>query len=57
MCEKMNTSNKTLQDAMTVIKINPNIKTPINEYFTKAATALINQVAIIFPNARAQTFR
>ena len=57
MCEKMNTSNITLQAAMTVIKINPDLKTPINEYFTKAANALAEQVAIIFPNAQAQTSR
>ena len=40
---------------MTVIKMNPDLKTPINEYFTKAANALAKQVAIIFPNARART--
>ena len=55
MREKMNTSNTTLQAAMTVIKMNPDLKTPINEYFTKAANALAEQVAIIFPNARART--
>ena len=57
MCEKMNTSNSTLQAAMTVIKTNPDLKTTINEYFTKAENTLAEQVAIIFPNARAQTSR
>ena len=49
MCEKMNTSNTTLQAAMTVIKMNPDLKTPINEYFTKTANTLAEQVAIISP--------
>ena len=53
----MNISNTTLQDAMTVIKMNPDLKTPIDEYFTKAANALAEQVAIIFPNTRARTSR
>ena len=57
MCEKMNTSNTTLQAAMTVIKMNPYIKNTINEYLTKAANALVDQVVIIFPNARARTSR
>ena len=35
MCEKMNTSNTTLQAPMIVIKMNPDIKTPINEYFQR----------------------
>ena len=34
MCEK------TIQAATTVIKMNPYLKTPINEYFTKASNAL-----------------
>ena len=55
MCEKMNTSNTTLKAAMTVIKMKPDLKTPTNEYFTKAENALAEQVAIIFPNARSQT--
>ena len=55
MCEKINTSNKTLQAVTTVIKMNPDFKTPINEYFTKAANALAKQVAIIFYNARSRT--
>ena len=37
--------------------MNPDLKTPINEYFTKVENALAEQVAIIFPNARAQTSR
>ena len=57
MCENTNTSNTTLQAAMKFIKMNPDLKTPINEYFTKAANALAEQVAIIFPNARALTSR
>ena len=57
MSENINTSNTTLQAAMTVIKMNPYLKTPINEYFTKAANALAEYVAIIFPNARARTSR
>ena len=51
----MNTSNTTFQAATTVIRINPDIKTPIDEYFIQAANALAEQVAIIFPNARART--
>ena len=50
ICENKNTSNTNLQSAMTVIKMIPYLKTPINEYFTKAANALAEQVAIIFPN-------
>ena len=57
MCEKMNTSNTNLQAAMTVIKMIPDLSIPINEYFTKAANVLAEQVAIIFPNARARTSR
>ena len=57
MCENMNNSNTNLQAAMTVIKMNPDLKTPINEYFTKAENALSEQVAIIFPNERSQTSR
>ena len=53
----MNNSNTTLHDDMTVIKMNPYLKTPINEYFTKAENALAEQVAIIFPNAQVQTSR
>ena len=53
----MNTSNTTLQTAMTVIKMNPYLKTPINEYFTKAANALAEQVAIFSPNAQSRTSR
>ena len=45
----MITSNTTLQSSMTVIKMNPDLKTHINEYFTKAENALGEQVDIIFP--------
>ena len=31
MCEKMNTSNTTLQAATKVIKMNPNLKTPSHQ--------------------------
>ena len=55
MCEKMNTSDKNLQAAMTVIKMNPDLKTPIREYFKRAANALAEQVAIVFPNERPRT--
>ena len=55
MCEKMNTSNTNLQAAITVIIMNPDLKTPINEYFAKAVNALAKQVVIIFPNVLAQT--
>ena len=55
MCDKMNTSNTNLQAPMTVIKMNPYLKTPISEYFAKAANALAEKVAIIFPNAQSQT--
>ena len=57
MCERMNTSNTTLQSAKTVIKMNPDIKTTINEYFAKAANALAEQVDTIFPNSQARTSR
>ena len=57
MCENMNNSNTTLQAATTVIKTNPDLKTPIEEYFTRAENALAEQVSIIFPNARARTSR
>ena len=57
MCQNMNTFNTTLQAATKVIKMNPDLKTPINEYFTKAENALAEQVDIIFPNAQSQTSR
>jgi hypothetical protein len=57
MCEKISTSSTKLETAITVIKMDQTLKTPPEEYFVKAANSLAEQIAVIFPNAKAKPSR
>jgi hypothetical protein len=57
MCEKITTSSTKLETAITVIKMDQTLKYPPEDYFVKAANSLAEQIAIIFPNAKAKPSR
>jgi hypothetical protein len=52
MCEKISTSNTKLATAMTIIKMDQTLELPPEEYLVKATNSMVEQIAIIFPNAK-----